>query len=367
MNEKQSQFTQEQVDLLRRTMLRGASDDEVATFLSVCDRSRLDPFARQIYAVFRYDKQQQRHVMTIQTSIDGFRLCAERTGKYGGQQGPWWCGKDKVWHEVWIDNTPPVAAKVLVIRKDFDQPMPGVAKFSSYVDERSFHWKKMPEQMLAQCAERLAIRKAFPQETDGLSEQATFAENEMQAPAIQQPTPRFPQVGDEAWFDMVVLNSALPAGLRNRKVTFRQIAENKVDWTTAEGKKYSGRQLLHMWEGDKDETRRKWAAALLEKYPSKSKPPATDQEQTQVIDAPVPILAELPNIASDGWENTPVADKYLPGDLQGKGLTFKQVAQERRGLMAWWMQGKDAGIKEVVSALTVLYPVQENKAETVAS
>lgn len=163
----------EQLNVIKDLICPGATDSELALFGQVCQRTGLDPFAKQIYGLMRWDGRKKREVLSIQTSIDGFRLTAQRSGDYAGQEGPQWCGEDGVWRDVWLSKTVPSAARVGVYRKGWTRPAWGIATWTEYAQtnkdgQTTGLWRNMPANMLAKCAESQALRKAFPAELSGL-------------------------------------------------------------------------------------------------------------------------------------------------------------------------------------------------------
>lgn len=184
-------FTDEQKGLLKSMVCPAdTTDTELEFFLSYAKRTGLDPFARQIYCTKTKAKG-----FTVETTIDGFRLSAERTNEYCGQEDAQWCDESGVWVDVWLKPYPPRAARCGVYRKGFQQPLRAIALWDAYKQERwdyetkqrvlNTQWEKNGANMLHKCAEALALRKAFPRELSGIytKEEMGQAEN---PPAIHE-------------------------------------------------------------------------------------------------------------------------------------------------------------------------------------
>lgn len=158
-------FTDEQIALIKRTVAKDATNDELSLFLYTAQSRGLDPLLRQIHAVSRYDKRQSRNIMSIQVGIDGYRLIADRTGSYAGNDDP------VFEYDSGPEGPSAAIATVYKIVQGMRCPFVARARWSEYFPgdgAGGFMWKKMPHTMLGKCAEALALRKAFPAEMSGL-------------------------------------------------------------------------------------------------------------------------------------------------------------------------------------------------------
>jgi phage recombination protein Bet len=154
----------------------GIPQGQQALFVHVVNRTKLDPFAGQIYLIER--KGQNGPTWTIQTGIDGYRVVSRRVAKTLGvavsYEDTMWCGDDGVWKDVWLDEEPPKAAKVTV--KLGESTFPGIAMWREYAPyykkNGELHltpmWEARGAGQLAKCAEALALRKACPNDLSGL-------------------------------------------------------------------------------------------------------------------------------------------------------------------------------------------------------
>lgn len=181
-------FDNKQLSLLKDTICKGATLEEFQMFAHVCKKTGLDPFMKQVFPVKRWDAKLKREVMTIQTSIDGYRLIADRTGRYSPGREPTFVLKpdgsllsatayvkkqtaDGTWHEV--------AATAF-----YDEYCQKFADRSTGEMKPTKFWADMPHSQTAKCAEALALRKAFPAEMSGI-----YTKDEMQQSEVTEVLP----------------------------------------------------------------------------------------------------------------------------------------------------------------------------------
>jgi len=150
-------FTREQIELIKRTVCEGASDLELQLFLYQCNKSGLDPLAKQIYFVKRKGRG------TIQTGIDGYRAIADATGQYAGND-------DYEYGYTPDERVVSATATVYKIVSGQRCAFTATARWDEYYPgkEQGWAWDKMPHVMLGKCAESLALRKAFPKQLSGM-------------------------------------------------------------------------------------------------------------------------------------------------------------------------------------------------------
>jgi len=173
-------LSEQEIDVLRRTLLKQFTEDEQESFLRQCQRSLLDPFSKQIFATRRWSKGRdgtKTPTLTVVTSILGLTAIAARTGQYDGCITTW-CGKDGIWREEWIADEFPAAAKCVVHVKNRTYPEVGIARWEGYVGraydqstkrwEVTDFWERLPDFMLGKCAKAQALRGAFPDQCSNI-------------------------------------------------------------------------------------------------------------------------------------------------------------------------------------------------------
>lgn len=162
--------TSDQLDLIRRTIAKDATPDELKLYLFDCHRQGVHPLDKLIHFTKRDGKY------TPITSIDFMRIRAADSGEMAGSDDPVFTSHDDALADAVDTATVTVYrltqgqrfAYTATARWDEYKPAPGPSGRADVM------WRKMPHTMLGKCAEALALRKGFPRQLAGL-----YAKEEM--------------------------------------------------------------------------------------------------------------------------------------------------------------------------------------------
>lgn len=178
-------YTEKQLDLIKRTVAKNATDDELELFFYRCTELKLNPLLPgQVYFLkFKNRKTGEWNPGTVVIGIDGFRVRAGRTGKHNGTKRGVIRDANGVCIGGWAD----------VYRKDWDHPAHVEVSMKEYADPYKDTWREMPESMIQKTAEVAALRMAFPEELGGMytpeeMDQANRPSKEIEAEIIRKPS-----------------------------------------------------------------------------------------------------------------------------------------------------------------------------------
>ncbi len=205
-------FNADEKKLIRKLSVpEGLEEDHFKWYIYTCEKLELSPLLNQIHLVIRTSRYKDRDGVwkdgkktpSIQVGIDGFRVLAERSGEYAGQDAP-------IYHYM-VENkeeggwkmesgqvVPPdgrlVACTITAYRApkgDFSRkyPISSTCYVKEYIQTKkdgtpTVMWNKMNFTMIAKCTEAVNFRKGFPYDLSGVyiaEELAKAAELEQEA------------------------------------------------------------------------------------------------------------------------------------------------------------------------------------------
>jgi len=207
--------TTDQLALIKKTLAKDATDDELQLFFYDCQRRGVHPLDGLIH----FTKRSGRYRPV--TSIDFMRLRAAATHECLGID-------DAVFHGP--PKTVEFSATVTVYRHVQGQrcAFTATARWAEYVPDQAFMWQKMPHTMLGKCAEALALRKGFPQELSGLYESAELDQASTPTDAIERPPKLITQADRKKLFAI-----ATKAGWQTDQIRAAMLEHFQMDGTGA--------------------------------------------------------------------------------------------------------------------------------------
>lgn len=181
-------FSKDDIDLIKSTVAKGATDNELKLFLYRCKNMGLDPLKPGQVHFVKYGNNPG----SIIVGIEGFRSKAAATGKLSGiKRGVIRDEKGKV-----------VAGWCEVYRTDWQHPAREEVAFAEYTTGKNL-WASKPETMIKKVAEVAALRMAFPDDLGGVYSDDEMPEVNHNAEKAKQLTANIQNTTERPQFDAV--------------------------------------------------------------------------------------------------------------------------------------------------------------------
>ena len=146
----------DQKALIKRTVAKEATDDELQLYFFDCQRRGVHPLDKKIH----FTKRGGKYVPIV--GIDFLREQAAKTGQCVGISDPAFAG----------DTMKPSFSATVTVKRAVNgmiAEFTATARWDEYcpASGQDHMWRKMPHTMLGKCAEALALRKGFPGDETG--------------------------------------------------------------------------------------------------------------------------------------------------------------------------------------------------------
>lgn len=242
-------LTNEELDLLKRTVARGTSPDQFSLFLWHCRKHHLDPVAKEAYCVlFNNDKHHQDFEcpglpycrlpasgtgiwhpgkdMVIMVGIGGLMGLAARTHPdYGSVDAPeftWFADK----------RTPagrriPESCTVRMWKKGADRPSSATLFWDEFApvdlkESKAKFWNNMPANQLAKCTKAQCTKTAYPDLTDIYIPEEMAQKMSMLTKEGREITIAPPDVGEVAKARAALRDAKSPEEAKTAQEAFRK-------------------------------------------------------------------------------------------------------------------------------------------------
>lgn len=231
------EWTNEQRDIIKNTVAKDATPDELKLFLYRCRSMGLDPLKPGEVHFVKYGSAPG----TMIVGVEGFRKRAARTGQHDGtERGVIRDAKGNC-----------IGAWAQVYRKDKSRAFRDEVSLVEYSTHKNL-WQKMPETMIKKVAEVATLRLAFPDELAGI-----YSSEEMDQAKDIAPDNHAARTSDNAYAARL---NAIGA------------AQAKYNWKNSQVREYCVREFQAETSVQLSQTQVEQLIQYMEKNPMEQKP-----------------------------------------------------------------------------------------------